>query len=236
MSLAFQQRTEEEIAPIMPATSRLATPRILRIARYRLKPGTEAAVRNLQKQVALAMARWPGPHPFLCAESLTGPKEIWCLSGFQSPDEHREAAESLESNEALRLALHRIEGQLHVLTGSPAVILAHHCVGNRCWRPWLMGRGRFLIVASGQRPISEGTVYESPEGVRYRISSTRARRHAEILAAAAGLDANLFAVRPTWGMPALSWTRADRVFWKSSPLVRLGADPLPSPGDRARIN
>lgn len=222
MATATQQQITRELAPILPVAAPLATPQILRIDRYSLKAGTETAVRNLQRQVALAMARWDGPHPCVGIESLTGPKEVWRLSGFQSADEHRKAAESLERNEALRTALQRIEDQTRVLIGSPATVLATYCGGGH---KWLLGRGRFLVIAvSHTHTGGEGAVYETGAGVRYRIAATRTRRTA---AAAAGPEANSFAIRPTWGMPALAWTRTDRVFWKSSPVVKRWTAPLP---------
>ena len=95
--------------PLLRDTAMLETPQILRIDRYQLPPGTEAAMRNLQKQVALAMTRWDNPHPSMAIESLTGPKEVWCLSGFQSRAEQIRAAENLETNEVLGEALGRIE-------------------------------------------------------------------------------------------------------------------------------
>ncbi|SPE41863.1 hypothetical protein SBA3_4700005 [Candidatus Sulfopaludibacter sp. SbA3] len=214
-------RLEVGFAPVFPVSTRYESPRILRIDRYRLKPGTEVAVRNLQKQVALAMVRWGALHACLAAESLTGPKEVWRLSGFSSSAEQKRVAESLENNALLRIELNRIDLQIRVLTGSPATVMAHYVEGPSRGHTWLMGRGHHLVIAASSGPTrSQGTLFQTSTGVRYSVASVRTRKNAFELAEAAGPEANVFAIRPMWGMPAPEWTRHDPDFWNSSPMAK----------------
>lgn len=197
------------------AEARWESPRILRIDRYNLRPGTETAVRNLQKQIAITMVRLGGTHPCLAVESLRGPKEIWCLTGFQSHTDQKRLAEAMEFNEVLRTALDRIQGQLQVLTGSPVTEVAH--LQEEQGTRWRMGYGHFLAVSE-----AEGSVYTTTGGMRYGISATRTRREAECRAAETP-SGRVFSVRAAWGMPAWQWVTRDQEFWASSPVFKQGA-------------
>jgi len=209
--------------PLLRDTAKPETPQILRIDRYSLPPGTEAAMRNLQKQVALAMTRWDNPHPCMAIESLTGNKEVWCLSGFQSRAEQVRVAENLEKNDVLRESLGRIESQIQVLCGNPVSVMANYCPGSRCGRPWVMGRGHYLVISVTDGPVdTEGSAFDTGEGIRYRITAARTRRDADLRAAAAGSEAQVFAVRPAWGAPSRVWISRDPDFWGSSPVAKRG--------------
>jgi hypothetical protein len=60
-------------------------PPILQIAREPLKPGREAAYRNVEEDTARQSAKLGCPHPYLGVESLSGPKEIWWFNGYAWP-------------------------------------------------------------------------------------------------------------------------------------------------------
>lgn len=195
---------------------RWEAPQILRIDRYTLQPGTEAAVRNLHKQMAKAMVRWNYPQPCLAVESLTGPKEIWCMTGFQSHADQRRVAEAMERNDVLRTALERVQSQIQVLTGSPVHEIATFREDQGL--PWRMGYGHFLTVTTA---ALEGSIYGTAAGGRYGIWSTRTHREANLRAATA-VDARVFTVRAAWGMPAWHWVMRDQEFWMSNPVMKQG--------------
>src|SRR5579863_2240721 len=146
MSPAIRQRPEGIPSPIFSIAAPLSTPQMLRIDRYRLKPGTELPVNHLQQQLALAFSRHNYPHPCLAIESLSGPREIWRIAGYQSPAEQRNAAQVLDANTVLRLDLERIDTQIRVLVGDPSTMVANYCGGAGRRRAWPMGRGHYLIV------------------------------------------------------------------------------------------
>ncbi|HWC97887.1 MAG TPA: hypothetical protein VG456_14080 [Candidatus Sulfopaludibacter sp.] len=220
------QRLEVQGSATAPIVVKAATPQILRINRYTLRPETESAMRNLQKQVALALVQWGNPQPSVAIEALTGPKEVWCLTGFQSSQEQRQIAEKLEGNDILRSALDRIESQVRVLTGNPSTVMATYQQSGRRGRSWLMGRGHYLVIAVSPVPSGiEGTCYQTAAGQQYFISATRTRKDADARAAQAGPTAHVFAIRPTWGMPAREWVNADPEFWNASPVAKQGPPP-----------
>ncbi len=78
-----------------------------------------------------------------------------------------------------------------------------------------MGLDRFVVITMtrSERKI-DGTVFETPDGVRFIVTAAQTREEAERKAASAGPDTNLFAVRPYWGMPAKEWVAADPEFWR----------------------
>jgi hypothetical protein len=221
MSPALVQHAEAISGFLYPVVRSLVTPPILRIDRYRLKPGSEVAIRHLHKEMAVALARWGYPHTCLAMESLTGPKEVWRLTGYQSVAEQRQVAQSLESNTRLTGALERIEDQIRVLIGNPESITATCRSGKRSGHTWLMGRGHYIVVAPLE-PQEErrGAVYETAGGQRYRITAARTRKNAEGQACSAGWGAVVFSVRPTWGMPAADWVSRDQSFWNPNPVVK----------------
>jgi len=225
MASAIQQ-LEVSRAQTAPIPVRATAPQILRINRYALRPETESAMRNLQKQVAQALVQWGNPHPCVAIESMTGPKEVWCITGFQLALEQKQVAEKLEGNDVLRYALDRIEGQIRVLTGNPATLVATLQQGAHRGRSWMMGRGHYLVisVSTGTQEL-DGACYETASGVRYAITATRTRKDADARAAAAGPNAHVFAIRPTWGMPAREWVSADPEFWNASPVAKHGPPP-----------
>ena len=215
-----------EVVPSPDTEHVAATPQVLRIDRYSIRPETAAAMRNLQKQVAQTMVKWGNPQPCLAIESLTGPREVWCITGFASAVEQREVAEKLEENEVLRSALDRIESQIRVLTGSPATLVANYSQSTRRGRSWQMGRGHYMVIALSQDPVElDGASYETFSGARYHITATRTRKDADARARLAGPSANIFAIRPTWGMPAYEWVSADPEFWNASPVSKQGPPP-----------
>src|SRR5260370_11569808 len=64
---------------------------ILYIAREPLVAGRENAYREIEEVTARLSAKLGCPHPYLAMESLTGPKEICWLNGFDWPEAQRQA-------------------------------------------------------------------------------------------------------------------------------------------------
>jgi hypothetical protein len=211
----------ERPAPTLRVVARLATPQILRVDRYRLTPGTLTPIQHLQQRAALVMAQWGCPHPYLAVESVTGPAEVWRLTGYQTAADQRRAALSMDMNPALRGDLERIESQIQVLAGPSYTWIAQYVGGILHGQKWPMGRGQYLVIA----PVSgsadpQGAPYQASDGAQYAIASARTRKGAESRAAAAGPGAYVFAVRPAWSMPAAEWVRCNPAFWSSSPAVK----------------
>ncbi len=233
MSPAIKQHPEWMMSPIFPVSESILTPILLRIDRYRLRPGTGVPVHHLQQQIAIESARYPGGHPCLAGESLTGPPEVWRLTGFQSPAEQRRLMQAMEADPALRQALDRVESQLRVLVGDPSTLVASHCGGHGRRNAWPMGRGHYLVVTRvGSDEQMSGAVYQCSDGALYRFASARTRKSAELRAASYATESTILAVRPTWSVPAPAWIRCDPAFWNSSPVAK--QSDVTYPIDRAR--
>ncbi len=223
MSSAIQQQLAvgERPVPALRVVGRLATPQILRVDRYRLTPGTLVPLQHLQQRVAVAMAQGGCPHPYLAVESVTGPAEIWRLTGYQTAVELRRAAQSMDMMPALRRDLERIESQIQVLVGPPLTWIAEYVGGFGPGQKWPMGRGQYLVIApvsGGAEP--QGARYQASDGAQYGVAAARTRKGAQSRADAAGPGACVFAVRPGWSMPDADWVRCNPAFWNSSPAVK----------------
>jgi hypothetical protein len=81
---------------------------------------------------------------------------------------------------------------------------------------WKMGRERFLVIAVTKgNPHSDGMVFESPDGLRFVVTTAKTRVEADARLSAAGPDAKIFVVRPEFSMPAAEWVANDPSFWAS---------------------
>lgn len=65
----------------MQIAAQAQPPQILQIHREALKPGTDAAYREIEEDTARICRELKCPHPYLAIESLTGPHEVWYFNG-----------------------------------------------------------------------------------------------------------------------------------------------------------
>jgi len=193
----------------------LSVPAILQIFREPLKPGAAADYRVIEEETARLAVELQCPHPYLGAESLTGPKEVWWFNGFESQDEVKQVEADYENNAAWMAALTRNSKRKSVLTLPPVGVFTKHRADLSCGSPWTVGQGRFLVIARTKhdRP-TEGTVFEAPDGTRFVVTAARTRAEADAKATAAGPDTQVFTVRPELSYPASEWVAADPEFWR----------------------
>ena len=83
---------------IMQIATAAQPPPILLIAREPLKAGSEAVYRAIEEETARLAVTLGCPHPYLAAESLTGPKEVWWFNGFQSAVDRNRVADGYAKN------------------------------------------------------------------------------------------------------------------------------------------
>jgi hypothetical protein len=89
----------------MPIIAHPCPPQIIQIHREALKPGTEDAYQEVETKTAQICAKLARSHPYLAIESLTGPKEVWFLNGYESPAEHKKVVDDYAKNAKLMTAL-----------------------------------------------------------------------------------------------------------------------------------
>ncbi len=83
-------------------------PQILQIVRESLKESGEAAYKAIEKEAARVCANLECPNSHLAMESLTGPKEVWWLTAYESESDRQRVANGYASNRALMAALQEI--------------------------------------------------------------------------------------------------------------------------------
>lgn len=193
-------------------------PEILQVHREALKPGREAAYRAIEEEITRICFELACPHPYLGIESLTGAKEVWFFNGYGSLAEQKQVADDYGKNGPLLAALAEASKRKAKFTLTPVNVFASYRQDSSRGEPWLLGRGRFLVIAvtRADRTI-EGTVFEAPDRTRFIVRPAETRAEADAAAVAAGPDARVFAVRPTWSTPAKAWIEADPTFWQSYP-------------------
>ena len=188
---------------------------ILQIYREPLKPGSEAAYHTIEEDTARIAAALGCPHPYLGIESLTGSREVWWLNGYESSAEQRQVYDAYAKNTPLMAALQQNSTRKASLTLEPSEVFANYRRDLSTGTPWILGHGRFLVIAvtESDRRIA-GTVFEAPDGTRFIVAAAQTRQEAEAARSLAGQESNIFAVRPSWSVPAKEWIAVDSLFWQ----------------------
>jgi hypothetical protein len=197
-------------------------PPLLQIVREPLRPGAEAAFSAIEEERARLAATLGCPHPYLGAESLTGPKEAWWLNGYQSSTQRQQVYDAYAKNAPLMAAFQRSAKPKADLTLKPIEVFARYRPDRSERMPWLLGHGRYLVIAMIDRTTRvAGTVFESTDGTRrFVVRSAGTREEAEAARVSAGQDTTVLAIRPSWSFPAAEWIAADPEFWRASPAAR----------------
>jgi hypothetical protein len=191
---------------------------ILYIAREPLVAGRENAYREIEEETARLSARLGCPHPYLAMESLTGPKEIWWFNGFDSPEDQRQVGEAYEKNAPLSAALKTNRDRKAPVTGKVSEVVAQYRADLSSGVPWILGHGRFLVIADIQAKSASrfaGTVFEAADGTFFVFSPARTRKQADRLAASIP-GSTVVVVRPSFSFPAKDWVAADPRFWRAN--------------------
>lgn len=191
-------------------------PRILQIHRESLKPGSEVAYREIEEDTARLQVKLGCPHPYLAIESLSGSKEVWFFNGYDSAAEQKQMVDDYAQNTTLLTALKRNSARKASLTGEPVSVFAKYRQDLSAGAPWVLGRGRFLVITV-TRGISpgHGTVFEAEDGTQFVVMAAETRREADA-AAGANPQSKVFVVRPSWSFPSKEWIAADSRFWRPS--------------------
>jgi len=178
---------------------------ILFIAREPLLAGYENEYRKIEQETARLSAKLGCPHPYLAMESLTGPKEIWWFNAFDSPRHQKQIAEAYAKNAPFSAALKKNADRKAVVTGKVAECVTKYRPNLSSGVPWILGRGRFLVIAvSKDQPSSPGTVFEAADGTFFLFSPAQTRKQADHLHASVP-DSILATVRPSFSFPAKEW-------------------------------
>jgi len=209
------------IGLVMQLAAPAQPPSLLQIVREPLKPGAEAAFNAIEEERARVSATLGCPHPYLGAESVTGPKEVWWFNGYQSSTERQQVYDAYAKNAPLMAAFQKTARPKADLTLKPIEVFASYRPDRSERTPWILGHGRHLVITRLERTTGlVGTVFEGPDGISFVVRSARTREEAEAMKVSAGQDTTVLAVRPSWSFPAAEWIAADPAFWRASPAAR----------------
>jgi hypothetical protein len=190
-------------------------PPFLLVVWERLKPGSEAAYDRIERERARICANRKCPHPYLALESLTGPKDVWRLSGFASEVDRARVEQAYRRDEALTTELQQTAQQKRALMPTPETMWASYRRDLSDEGSWRIGGTRFVVIAvTATERKASASVFETSWGLRLLLAPAATRREAEQKAASIGANARIFAVRPYWSWPADSWILADPEFWQ----------------------
>jgi hypothetical protein len=194
---------------------------LLQIVREPWRPGSDAAFAAIEEERARISVTLGCPHPYLGAESLTGPKEAWWFNGYQSSAERQQVYDAYATNAPLMAAFQHSVAPKAALTLPPIEIFATYRPEWSEGAPWLLGHGRYLVVTVTSRAARRvGTVFEAADGTSVVITAANTRDDADAARNVAGHDTTVLAVRPSWSFPAAVWIAADPEFWRASPSSR----------------
>jgi hypothetical protein len=203
------------------ATSAQSPPPLLQIVREPLRPGTEAAFNAIEEERARVSATLGCPHPYLGAESLTGPKEVWWFNGYQSSTERDQVYDAYANNAPLMAAFQKSAKPKADLTLKPIEVFASYRPDQSDRTPWILGQGRYLVITMTDRTSRlAGSVFERTDGTRFVVRSAQTREQADATKVSAGRDTTVLAMRPSWSFPSAEWVAADPEFWRASPAAR----------------
>lgn len=201
----------------LPADSQGQPPRLLQIHREWLRPGLESAYDEVERDTAKKCAELDCPHPYLALEALTGAKEVWFLNGYDSWADQQQVADAYSKKRPLLDALLANSKKKEPLIREPLNTFAQLQPALTRGAPWLLGRGRFLVVSMSRtlpKKLAAATIFETPDGsTRFAMIPARTRAEADAAATAAGPESRVFAVRPDWSHPAKEWTLLDPELW-----------------------
>lgn len=100
-------------------------PAILQIYRDPVKPSKMAEYSRIEGEAAQACAR-ASTWPYLALQSITGPQEVWFISGFDSYAAMERSADPFARNAALSAELNRLLEAKASLVAEPRAVYAHY--------------------------------------------------------------------------------------------------------------
>lgn len=192
-------------------------PRILEIHRERLRPGAIVQYRSMESRVAQVCRDAPCANPYVAMRALTGPEEVWFLTGFDAYDLLEQTWTSGTPSEAENLERQKAD----LVEESQRIMLRYReDLSYDAGQP--LARMRYIAVETVYLRQGSNDEYEEARrlsrGVHERTKSPESRLVYQTLSGAA--SGTFFVLTPM--RSAAEWER-----------VRGGG--LPDPGVRAKI-
>jgi hypothetical protein len=181
-SLPVQAQQAESSAP----------PAVLQIYRDSVKPSKIAEYSRIEGEAAQACAR-ASTWPYLAIQSITGPQEVWFISGFDSYAAMERSAEPFARNAALSGELNRLLEAKANLVAEPHAVFAHYRDDLSSNSGLMQPRTRFLTVTvvtvrpGHEREYEE--IHRTLKSVRQRAGATDNRVTYQVVS---GMPKNIY--------------------------------------------
>ncbi len=120
-------------------------PALLQIYRDPVKPSKMAEYSRIESEAAQARAR-ASTWPYLAIQSITGPQEVWFVSGFDSYAAMERSAEPFSRNAMLTAELNRLLEAKTSLVADPRAVYAHYREDLSSSAGLVQPRTRFFTV------------------------------------------------------------------------------------------
>lgn len=109
--------------PVYGLQAQSSAPAVLQIYRDRIKPSKMAEYTRIEDEAAEACAK-ASTWPYLTIQSMTGPQEVWFISGYDSYTAMEQTAAPFAHNASLNAELSRLQDAKANLVDSPRAIYA----------------------------------------------------------------------------------------------------------------
>jgi hypothetical protein len=197
----------------------VSAPRFVYIYRDSVKGGIESKYRVIENEGAQVCADLGCPNPYLGMESLNGPHEAWWLNTFATAADTARVSKIYATDRALSAALAAVAQRKAALIGTPVQGFAVSRPDLSGGPRWSAVGARYIVVTitRDHRP-AKGSAWMMADSMVYILQPVRSYREAEVLIR--GNGARIFAIRPSWSMPAPAWVAADPEFWRAAPVAK----------------
>ena len=165
------------------ATTQVAAPAeppaILQVYREPLKAGVRAEYDRIESDTATQCAQLRCPHAYLGLESLTGPKEVWWLNGYDSDADRKQVADAWAASTEVLALLGRNAKRKAALVGKAIESIARYRPDLSDGERWRLGRGtvpRDLVRHGHAGARRDGLRDGRSHAVRHRYRPDPAKR------------------------------------------------------------
>src|SRR5882672_10961840 len=163
------------VVPACAQQAQSAPPPVLQIYRDQVKPSKMAEYAKIEGEAAQVCAR-ASTWPYLAIQTMTGPQEVWFISGFDSYAAMEHSAGPFNRNAALAAELNRLLEAKANLVAEPRAVYAHYRDDISSNSGLVPARTRFFTVTMvSVRPGHEREfeeIHHTLKSVRQRAGTT----------------------------------------------------------------
>jgi hypothetical protein len=192
-------------------------PAVRQLVRERLQPNARTAFAQIEEEIARVCVELRCPHPYLGAESVDEPREVWWLNTYQSDEERRGVAAAYAANARLMAALASPHQRKRALVAETTERITHFRADRSRATVWRLAGARFLVIGVATGGATVDAAFEAEDGTLLVVRPVATEAEARRIAESPGGVARVFAIRPAWSVPSDDVIAAEPTFWSASP-------------------